>query len=184
MITSYALDDLDVALLRALSLHPRAGVLELSRLTRVARATVSARLQKMEQAGVITGYGPDVDLVAAGHPVQAFVTLEIVQGALDDVRRDLEAVPGVLEAYATTGSGDVLCRVAARSHEELQSTLLALNRSPSVARSTSVVMLSVVVAPRVLPLLETATSGSPTSRSPAYRVAAVDREGADRGGRQ
>ena len=56
------LDALDVALLAALREHPRAGALELSRITGVARATVSARLQRLEDGGVVTGYGPDVDV--------------------------------------------------------------------------------------------------------------------------
>ena len=162
------LDDLDVAILEALRAAPRAGVLEVSRMTRVARATVQARLQRMERAGVITGYGPDVDLTAAGYPVQAFVTLEIAQGALEDVKDELERYPGILEAYATTGSGDVLCRIAARDHAELQGVLLELNRSGTVARSTSVMVLSVVVAPRVLPVLAAGASPS-TGRAPAYR---------------
>jgi len=162
------LDDLDVALIRTLRNRPRSGALELSRVVEVARATVQARLRRMEEAGVITGYGPDVDLAAAGQTVQAFVTLQIAQGALDEVRADLEAVPGVLEAYATTGSGDVLCRLAAASHDDLQTVLLALNRSTSVARSTSVIVLSTIVAPRVLPLLASATSARST-RAPAYR---------------
>ena len=55
-------------------------------------------------------FGPDVDVAAAGFGVQAFVTLEIAQGALDDVHRDLAAIPGVLEAHATTGSGDLAFR--------------------------------------------------------------------------
>ena len=163
-----ALDDLDLALLAALRGHPRAGALELSRLTRVARATVQARLSRLEDSGVVTGYGPDVDLAAAGYAVQAFVTLEIAQGALEEVAEDLEAIPGVLEAYATTGSADVLCRVAAGSHEELQGTLLRLDRSRCVRRSTSVVLLSVVVPPRVMPLLSSAPPGG-HSRAPAYR---------------
>ena len=58
------------------------------------------------------------------------MTLEIAQGAIEDVQRDLEAIPGLLEAHATTGSGDVLCRVAAASHEALQQVLVDLNRSP------------------------------------------------------
>ena len=154
------LDALDVALLGALRRHPRAGDLELSRITGVARATASARLQRLEDAGVITGYGPDVDVVAAGFGVQAFVTLEIAQGAIDAVQRDLEAIPGVLEAHATTGSGDVLCRVAASSHAGLQQTLVDLNRSSAVVRSTSVVALSQIVPWRTLPLLESeATPG-------------------------
>ena len=90
---------------------------------------------------------------AAGFGVQAFVTLEIAQGAIEDVQRDLEAIPGLLEAHATTGSGDVLCRVAASSHEALQQVLVDLNRSPAVVRSTSVVALSLLVPWRTLPLL-------------------------------
>ena len=119
-------DALDLALLGALREHPKAGALELSRRLGVARGTVQARLQRLEDGGVITGYGPDIDLAAAGFAVQAFVTLEIAQGALDDVTADLAAMPGVLEAYATTGIGDVLCRMAARSHGDLQQTLLQL----------------------------------------------------------
>jgi len=164
------LDTLDVDLIRALHDSPRAGVLELSRTLGVARGTVAARLERLEGGGIITGYGPDLDVVAAGYPVQAFVTLEIAQGALDDVAAELTALPAVLEAYATTGASDVLCRLAASSHEDLKDTLLQLNRSPTVSRSTSVVVLSVVVAPRILPLLENLPRTAPR-RAPAYRDA-------------
>ena len=162
------LDALDLALLTALQLSPRAGILELSRSVKVARATVQSRLERMERAGVITGYGPDIDIAAAGYPVQAFVTLEIAQGSLDKLHQDLSSIPGVLEAYATTGTGDVLCRVAAASNAELQQTLLQLNGSPWVARSTSAVLLSTVVAPRAMPLLSSKPRPSST-RAPAFR---------------
>jgi DNA-binding Lrp family transcriptional regulator len=134
----------------------------------VARGTVQARLDRMERTGVVTGYGPDVDVTAAGYGVQAFVTLEIAQGELDDLTDQLSALPEVLEAYATTGSSDVLCRLAASSNEDLQQTLLALARLPLVSRSTSVVVLSVVVAPRTLPLLGRSPRPAPR-RAPAYR---------------
>jgi DNA-binding Lrp family transcriptional regulator len=161
------IDELDVALLQALTDHPRVGALELARLTGVARATVTARIEMLERSGVLTGYGPDIDLVAAGLGVQAFVTLEIAQGAIEDVERDLHEIPGVLEAYATTGSGDVLCRVAASSHEALQQILVTLNRSPTVVRSTSVVILSRLVPLRSLPLLRSvADPGAGRSHMP------------------
>lgn len=165
---AHPLDSLDIDLLAALRASPRAGVLELARTTGVARATAQARLTRMEQAGVITGYGPDVGLAAAGYPVAAFVTLEIAQGGLEEVAAHLEGLPGVLEAYATTGASDVLCRIAASGVEELQRTLLALSSSPAVVRSTSVIALSQVVAPRVLPLLRAQPRPSPP-RAPAYR---------------
>lgn len=149
----YVLDRLDVRLLELLRSHPRAGVLELSRLADVARATVSARLARMENAGVVTGYGPDIDIETAGYPVQAFATLEIAQGKLSEVAELLEAIPGVIEAYATTGAGDVVCRLAADSNDQLQQILLDLNASDVVGRTVSVMILSVLVQPRTLPLL-------------------------------
>ena len=89
---------------------------------------------------------------------------------LTDVAAELTALPAVLEAYATTGSSDVLCRIAASSHQDLQNALLALNRSPYISRSTSVVVLSTVVAPRTLPLLANDPRSAPR-RAPAYRDA-------------
>src|SRR4029079_1617000 len=83
-VQSAHMDALDIDLLAALRTHTRPGVLELSRTLRVARGTVEARPARLEQAGVITGYAPEIDLPAAGYGVQAFVTLEIAQGDLDE----------------------------------------------------------------------------------------------------
>lgn len=168
MTEALTLDAVDIALLTALSAHPRAGDLELSRQTKVARATVASRLRRMTEAGVIADWEPTLDVAAAGHEVQAYVTLEISQGALDEVARDLAAIPQVLEAYVTTGSYDVLCRVATRSHPELQATLVRIDQSSSVVRSTSVMVLSVLIAPRMLPLLAS-NEPLPSRRAPAYR---------------
>ena len=165
------LDALDIDLLATMRAHPRIGVLELSRVLQVARGTVQARLDRLERAGVVSGYGPEIDVTAAGYGVQAFVTLDISQGALDEVASELTSLPAVLEAYATTGSSDVICRLAASSHGELQQALLALDRSPFVSRSTSIVVLSVVVPARALPLLQSSPRTAP-SRAPAYRSAA------------
>src|SRR5215469_17764926 len=173
------LDSLDLALIRALREHPRAGALQLSRLTRVARATVQARLDRMEQAGVITGYGPDLDVAAAGFPVRALVTLEIAQGALGKVTADLAAIPGILEAYAVTGSADVVATVAAQSHADLQQTLLRIDSSPSVARSISAIVLSTVIARRDLPLLASRPTEFPARLGPKARSAPPARGAAD-----
>ncbi|ROR92991.1 Lrp/AsnC family transcriptional regulator [Nocardioides aurantiacus] len=165
---AHPLDALDLALLEALRDHPRAGDLELSRLLSVARATVQSRLARLTEAGVVRGWSPQVSLEAAGFGVAAYVSLEIAQGALDSVREELLAIPGVVEAFVTTGTSDVLCRVAAASHAGLQDVLLDLNRSGSVVRSTSVMVLSTLIEPRVLPLLAT-TAAERSPRAPAYR---------------
>ena len=99
--------------------------MELARQLGVARGTVQARLDKLQQRGVITGFAPDVSLILLGYQVVAFVTLEIAQGKLREVVAHLSSIPEVLEAHSTTGPGDLLCRVVARSNEELQEVLPA-----------------------------------------------------------
>ena len=115
-------DRLDAALIELLAAEPRVGVLEASRRLRVARGTVQARLDRLQDRGVITGYGPDVDPAALGYEVTAFVTLEIRQaGGHDPVAERLAAIPEVLEVAhhhrgrrpALPGGGQVQRRPAA-----------------------------------------------------------------------
>jgi hypothetical protein len=114
-------DALDAALIGLLAAEPRIGVLEASRRLGVARGTVQARLERMKQRGVITGYGPDVDPAALGYEVTAFITLEIRQaGGHDPVAERLAAIPEVLEVHhhrrrgpAVPGGGPVQHRPAA-----------------------------------------------------------------------
>ncbi|HYO39598.1 MAG TPA: winged helix-turn-helix transcriptional regulator, partial [Nocardioidaceae bacterium] len=75
------MDVLDATLIRLFADEPRIGVLEASRRLGVARGTVSARLDRLSRRGVITGWGPELQPEALGHPVTAFLTLEIRQGA-------------------------------------------------------------------------------------------------------
>lgn len=148
------IDELDIRLIRELAAHPRASHLELARRIGVTRATVHARLAKLTERGVVTGFGPDLDPRTLGYDVQAFVTLGIAQGRLDDVAQLLRSVPQVLEAHGITGAGDVHCRVVARTHEQLQDILIQLNRSSAVVRSNSVISLSELVPYRTLSLLD------------------------------
>jgi DNA-binding Lrp family transcriptional regulator len=60
------IDRLDAALIELLAGEPRVGVLEGSRRLGVARGTVQARLDRLADRGVITGYGPEVDPAALG----------------------------------------------------------------------------------------------------------------------
>ncbi len=80
-----AVDELDTRILRLLLEQPRTSVREYARLLGVARGTLQARLDRMERDGVITGTGPALSPAALGHPVLAFVHIEVTQGHLDEV---------------------------------------------------------------------------------------------------
>ena len=158
MLTRPAIDALDGRLLTALADTPRAGVLELSRRLGVARGTVQARLDRLQQRGVVTGFGPDVDVNELGYSVTAFTTLEIAQGRLSDVVDHLQDIPEVLEAHAITGPGDLHCRVVARTNDHLQAVLNRILEVQGIGRSTTVIALSAQIPARIRPLIEAASS--------------------------
>src|SRR5918995_5340851 len=93
-------------LFRALGSLTRPNLLELSRRLGIARNTVQARLDRLQDAGVITGYGPVVDLRAMGYGVLAFMALEIAQGQETAALEQLSRIPEVLEIHKITGPGD------------------------------------------------------------------------------
>jgi len=132
-----SVDQLDRRMIGQLHARPRIPVVELARTLGVARGTVQARMQRLEQSGVVTGYGPDVDLDRAGWSVLSFTTLEISQDSDRQIVALLESIPEVLEVFAVTGPGDLLCRIVARSNAHLHEILQLVLQQPGVIRATT-----------------------------------------------
>jgi DNA-binding Lrp family transcriptional regulator len=154
-----SLDRLDLALLRLLVKQPRVGMREYARLLGIARGTVQARIQRLEDSAVVTGYAAAISTKALGFSVLAFVHLHLAQGSLDAVTAELTRVPEVLEAHSITGEGDLLCRVAARDNGHLEHVVQVIVGLPGVVRTRTEIALNERVPPRVLPLLDGDFSG-------------------------
>lgn len=153
-----ALDVLDARLILLLADEPRIGVLECSRRLGVARATVQSRLDRLQRRGVVRGFGPDLDTEALGYGVTAFATLEIRQGrGRDAVTRHLAGIPELLEMHTVTGQGDLLCRVVARSNQDLQRVVDEMVADPDVVQVSTVIALATPIRYRVLPLVQRRT---------------------------
>jgi len=160
MVTS-GIDELDARLLELLRAEPRLGLMEASRRLGVARGTVQARLAKLEERGVVRGFGPDVDPARLGYPLLAFVFLQIAQGRLTEAVEVLESTPEVLEATATSGPSDLLCRIVARDTEHLQEIVNRLLTTTAIRRSTSYIALSRQIRYRTAPLITAAAAPHP-----------------------
>lgn len=123
-------------------------MLQIAREIGVARNTAQAHLDRLTREGVITGFGPEVDLRRLGYGVSAFVTLEIAQGRGPAVDGHLTAIPEVVEAYMTTGSSDLLCRVVARDNDHLGQLISRIVDLPGITRTTTSLILATRIAPR------------------------------------
>ncbi|WP_329123607.1 Lrp/AsnC family transcriptional regulator [Streptomyces sp. NBC_01353] len=149
-----AVDELDTRILRLLIEQPRTSVREYARILGVARGTVQARIDRLERDGVITATGPVLSPAALGHPVLAFVHIEVTQGHLDEVGDALAAVPEIVEAFSITGGGDLLTRVVARDNGHLEDVIQQLIQLPGVVRTRTEMALRERVPHRLLPLVE------------------------------
>jgi DNA-binding Lrp family transcriptional regulator len=163
------IDALDARLIALLRDEPRLGLMEASRRLDVARGTVQARLAKLEDRKVIRGHGPEIDPARLGYPVLAFVFLQIAQGRLTEAVSVLQSTPEVLEATATSGPSDLLCRIVARDTEHLQEIVNRLLSNNAIRRSTSYIALSQPIPYRTAPLVAQAGGGAPDGeRTPAH----------------
>lgn len=167
------IDRLDAELIGALTRDARTGVVELAGLLGVARNTVQARLRRLQDDGLTSGFMPRVDLEAVGVSVQAFAALALDQGQLDDIVAQLAAMPHVLEVHATTGREDLLVRLGATSHAELQQLIQRIVGLPGVSHSDTTLALTTPLPYRVQPLLTHLTRSAGFGRStpaPAPRI--------------
>jgi DNA-binding Lrp family transcriptional regulator len=156
------LDSLDRRLIEVLTAEPRMGILEASRRLRAARGTVQARLDRLSRIGVITGWGPDISPAALGYAVTAFVTLQIVQhSGREEITARLAAIPELLECWTITGSGDLWCRIVARSNADVQRVIDAMVTDEGVVRASTLIGLAEPVPYRTGPLVQSTGRPAP-----------------------
>ncbi|MGO4806831.1 Lrp/AsnC family transcriptional regulator [Arthrobacter sp. 2MCAF15] len=159
------IDRLDSELLKRLDGNARAGVAELAAQLGISRNTVLARLNRLENAGVLKGFRPVIELEAAGIAVQAFVGLELDQRLLEQVVDALRQVPEVLEVIIQAGREDLLVRVAAVTLSALQEAVGRMISIPGVRHTNTNLTVSTPLPYRVQPLLDHLTQESGWGRS-------------------
>ena len=138
------LDDTDRAILAALLEDARCSQRELARIVGVAQGTITNRLKRMEEAGVIRGYSVVLDPESVGWTMTIMAGLRIVKGKMIEVQQKISADPRVFAVYDVTGDWDsmVLARVRDRADlDDLTKTVFTLD---GVARSFTHVVLNTV----------------------------------------
>lgn len=153
---SFEPDAVDVALLRALRDDGRRSVTSLATLLHLSRSAVHARLDRLEEAEILTGFSPRVDPAKLGSSIAAFVLLSAGPGArleLEPLRDQLLALPHVEYAALVTGEADVLLLVRATDLDELRRFLLEELRGVTGLRGTLTLLVldEVIRRPFLLP---------------------------------
>ena len=155
-MTTINLDDLDRAILRRLQVDGRMSNLDLSRDVGLSPAATHARVRRLEERGVITGYAARVDPEQAGFDLLCLISIGIQlhhQDAVARTRTALAALPEVLECHHVTGQYDYLLKVVLADRRALERFVVEkLTPLPGIARIQTSVVLAVVKSTPALPI--------------------------------
>ena len=138
------LDDTDRRILAVLLADARTSMRSIAEEVGVALGTVSNRVKRMEELGVIQGYGVLLDAEKIGWTMTVLCGLRIEKGQLMEVQRRIADDPRVFGIYDVTGEFDsmVLARVRDRAHlDDLSKTVLS---SEGIIRTVTHVVLNTV----------------------------------------
>lgn len=136
------LDPVDLKLLEALVADGRTSVAELARLVGLSPPSVSERIRRLEEVGVIEGYTAKIDHKALGVPLAAWLRIRPVPGELRQVADILNGMPEVVECDRVTGDDCFIARVYVASIEHLERLIDKI--MPHAMTNTSIVQSSPV----------------------------------------
>ena len=114
------IDLLDKKILSILSKNARIPFKDVAAECGVSRAAIHQRVQRLMEAGVITGSGFDVNPKSLGYSTCTYVGLNLERGSMyKEVVTRLLGIPEIVECHFTTGSYTMLIKAYARDNEQL-----------------------------------------------------------------
>ncbi|MFT7596320.1 MAG: DNA-binding Lrp family transcriptional regulator [Paracoccaceae bacterium] len=135
------IDDTDQKLLALLRDNARMPVAELARALGLARTTVQARIERLENARVIAGYTLRAS-DALRPPLRATVLISVEPRSAPTVLGRLRGLTGVEVVHTTSGRFDLLVQVTAMTTAELDETLDHIGGARGVRSSESLIHLA------------------------------------------
>lgn len=143
------LDTVNRQLLRELDAEPRITMSALARRVGMSAPAVTERVQRLERAGVITGYRTEICPAALGLPVTAFVRIRPTAGQLSKIADLAAGTPEISECHRISGEDCFLIKLHAPTIEDLETTL---DRFLTYGQTITSIVVSTPVPPRTLPI--------------------------------
>ena len=137
------LDDVSLRLLEELQRDARISYSALARRVGLSTPTVIERIRKLEDAGIIAGYGVRLNAAALGLGVIALIEVKTNPTQYQKVLEFARTTPSVRESYFVNGDNSFMARILVKSIDELQGLIEKMGMFG--ATRTSVVLSQPIV---------------------------------------
>ncbi|WP_313129691.1 Lrp/AsnC family transcriptional regulator [Pseudescherichia vulneris] len=145
----YLIDEIDRQIVGCLAEDARMSLKVLSARVGLTSPSTAERVKRLEERGVIQGYGAHVNLAALGYTLQAMVRVRPMPGMLHKVDKMIQAIPECIECDKVTGEDCFVMRLVVRSIERLDELLDGL---AEYAQSNTAIVKSSPVKRRLPPI--------------------------------
>jgi DNA-binding Lrp family transcriptional regulator len=139
-----AIDDLDVRILRSMNKNARKSFRDIARELGISLSTVSHRVRRLEEAGVIKGYLPAIDAQRIGYDLVVIVGVRIQHGKLMEVQQRIAKDGRVFGVYDVTGDWDSMILARFRDRDELNDFIKDVLGMDHVERTSTQLVLNTV----------------------------------------
>ena len=117
------IDGIDLKLISLLRENSRSSFAELGKRINRSPSGTRARVQRMEDSGIIKKYAIELDYKQLGYDVEAFIMIKVFQGKLKSFLNVVNDFPEVKEAHRITGNVNVHLKVIVKNQMHLQKVI-------------------------------------------------------------
>ncbi len=136
------MNDLDQRIIAALRHNGRAALSDMAGALGVTRATVRNRMERMQQAGEITGFTVVTKADHATSPVRGLMMIGIKGRGADRIIRQLRGIPEITALHTTNGKWDLIVEIGTTTLEDLDRVLAVIRRFDGISDSETNLLLA------------------------------------------
>lgn len=115
-----SVDAKDMKILEALQANARVPLSELGRAIGLSQPAISERVKRLEEAGIIEGYGARVNPRALGLGLMALVRLRTSHEHIKTCLKRFAEIPNIIEVHRVTGDDCFVLKVLVPAPEDLE----------------------------------------------------------------
>ena len=140
-MTTADLEEKDRRILQLLARDGRMSFTDLGKATGLSTSAVHQRVKRLEQRGLITGYGASVNHAEIGLPLTAFISIRPIDAsAPDDSPERLEGIPEIESCWSVAGEESYILKVRVPTPAHLEDLLARIRAAANVSTRTTIVL--------------------------------------------
>lgn len=136
------IDGTDLQIIEELKKDGRASFSDIAEKLDLATSTVTARFQKLEEKGIITGFRPVIDYEELGFELTSMIGIKARSEKTKDVVREVKSNDRVISFFEVTGETDMVLITRFLDRQDMNSFIKSLQKIDGIKSTETNVILT------------------------------------------